>query len=349
MSSDSSSLAWCETAGSAHQIGWSLGRQGRDAAHHALVPSKAWRTIIRYAGSARAQRMGAATREAFPEIWEELQGLAEGLALPFDEVLAWNCRGDLLAASADGCTTVQVPGKAIHIAHNEDGLPFLRGSCFIARVGPDRQPGFVTFCYPGSLPGHTFAFTDCGLVATGNNVRLTGVEPELPRMVIARALLQSAGLDAALDLLRHAPATGGFHFTLAAVGDPRLLSVELGAGTTCITELTEAAVHTNHALQQPLASHPQIVTDSSGDRQARGAALLAGGQASPLDILRDTGGPGLPIYRADPDDPDDENTLATAEFIVDAEGLDWRIHDHSFRALVYTARYTPKEHGNAHR
>ncbi|HSH41846.1 MAG TPA: C45 family peptidase, partial [Arenicellales bacterium] len=346
---ESSSLAWCDAAGAPHQVGWTLGRQGRDAAHDALVPSEAWRTIVRQAGSTRVRRMGAATREAFPDIWEELAGLAEGLDLPFEDVLAWNCRGDLLAASADGCTTVQVPGRTIHIAHNEDGLPFLRGRCFIARVEANGQPGFVTFCYPASLPGHTFAFTDRGLVATGNNVRLAGVEPELPRMVLARALLQSNSLDNALALLRGAPATGGFHFTLAQVGDPRLFSAEIGGGNACVTEITEPAVHTNHALRPPLADRPQIVTDSSRDRQARATDLLAANEVSPLEILRDTGGPGLPIYRDDPDDPDEENTLATADFVIDTEGLYWRIHDRPSGTPVYAARYTPGDDAEAFR
>lgn len=349
MSGDDSALTWCAAAGPAHQVGWTLGRQGRAAVHRVLVPGEAWRSVTAHARSDRVRRMGAATRERFPGVWAELQGLAEGLGLPFNEVLAWNCRGDLLAASADGCTTVQVPGTIIRIAHNEDGLPFLRGSCFIARVEPDQQPGFVSFCYPGSLPGHTFAFTDHGLVATGNNVRLTGVEPEIPRMVLGRALLRSAGLDAALELLRGAPATGGFHFTLAAVGDPRLLSVEIGAGAVCVRALTETAIHANHALQQPLADQPQIVTESSGDRQERGAALLATGRKSPLEILRDSGGPGLPIHRADPNDPDGENTLATAEFIIDPESLEWRIYDRPSGTPVYAARYTPGDHGEAHR
>lgn len=348
MSSDGSSLAWCDAAGSAHQVGWTLGRHERDAVHHALVPSRAWRTIIHYAGSARVQRLGAATRATFPAIWEELRGLADGLDLPFDAVLAWNCRGDLLAASTGGCTTVQIPGKTRHIAHNEDGLPLLRGSCFIARVEPDRQPGFVTFCYPASLPGHTFAFTDHGLVVTGNNLRLTDVNPELPRMVLARSLLQAASLDTALDLLRKAPPMGGFHFTLAAVGDPRLLSVESGAGSACVRELTEPAVHANHVLQSPLAKRPQIITDSSRNRQARAAGLLAAGN-TPLEILRDTGGPGLPIYRADHKDPDHENTLATVEFIVAAKSLDWRIYERPSGTPVYAARYTPGEHAKARR
>jgi hypothetical protein len=40
-----------------------------------------------------------------------------------------------------------------------------------------------------------------------------------------------------------------------------------------------------------------------------------------LAILADRSDPDLPIYRIDPDDPDWENTLATAVFRLDASGV----------------------------
>jgi len=44
--------------------------------------------------------MAAQTAKTFPRIMAELDGMAEGLDLPFDEIFAWNCRGDLLASGA---------------------------------------------------------------------------------------------------------------------------------------------------------------------------------------------------------------------------------------------------------
>src|SRR3546814_11987702 len=52
----------------------------------------------------------ALTEARFPRYWQELQGLAAGLALPFDDVFAWNSRGDVWALATDGCTTVLLPG-----------------------------------------------------------------------------------------------------------------------------------------------------------------------------------------------------------------------------------------------
>lgn len=257
--------------------------------------------------------------------------MAEGLGLPFAQVMAWNSRGDLRATVSDGCTTVMLPGETPVLAHNEDGLPFFRGACFIADVVPDGAPGFRGFCYPGSIPGHTFAWTDAGLVQTVNNIRLTGVDPEVPRMAIGRALLARETLAAAEGFLRDAPASGGFHFALTHRRDRRILSVEFGGGETVIDEVTAPALHANHALRH---AGPQIVTQSSGDRQARGDALVAEGRDA-LAILRDTGGSGLPIRRDAPDDPDHENTLATALFTVEERGVEWRVHDDAHGPAAY--------------
>ena len=127
----------------------------------------------------------------------------------------WNCRGDLLAASPDGCTTVLKPGKNHTVAHNEDGLPFFKGSCFIVEAAPKAAPGFRSFCYPGSLPGHTFAVTERNLIQTINNLRLRNVTLGAPRMVLARAVLGAGTLDQAVRLLNQTPSCGGFHMTLA--------------------------------------------------------------------------------------------------------------------------------------
>ncbi len=262
----------------------------------------------------------------FPDIWEEIIGLADGLELPLDKVFAWNCRGDLLASVPDGCTTVMTPGPVLGLAHNEDGLPFFRDTCFIADARPDRAMPFHAFCYPGSLPGHTFGWNAAGLVQTVNNLRLRGITASIPRMVLGRAVLSAQSLDQALAILCEDPMSGGFHMALAQAGDQRLISVEFGDGRISETQLIVRQVHANHALHLPLSQSGQIITDSSGDRQNRGDSLAAS-EANSRDILNDRWTKGLPIRRDMPDDPDSENTLATVHFRVGATCVEWEVYD----------------------
>lgn len=318
-------LGWLTAGGSHFDIGLTLGRQGHDAVHDILVASTAWRAIVSRREAPAVTRLHAWTAHHFPWVMEELRGLAEGLALPLDQVFAWHCRGELLASAPDGCTSVLLPGETPCLAHNEDGLPGLDGTAFLVHATPDDQPAFLSFCYPGSLPGHTFALTESGLVQTVNNLRLIGLVPAAPRMVLGRAMLTQRSVADVLALLEAAPASAGFHFSLAQLGEARLTSVELGGGQLSHCEVTAPLTHANHALHHPCATTGQTITRSSADRQRRGEALLAAGERDPLVILGDGGGDGLPILRRDPHDPDDENTLATVCFRLRPDDITWEV------------------------
>jgi hypothetical protein len=251
------------------------------------------------------------------------------MELPFDEVFAWNCRGDVWAMAPDGCTTVQIPGSFPVIAHNEDGDPGLRSGCALATITPDQAQPFTAFVYPGSIPGHTFATNGSGLVLTVNNIRSTLAGDGLPRMVLSRAVLDCATIDAALTLLSETPRSGAFHFTLAQAGQSRLASVEFTHAHCSIAEIANPAVHANHLVHVAMASKPQIKTGSSDSRQERGQDILdaSDGSPDPLSILWDQERRALPIYRAQPDDPDNENTLATAVFKIGKDSVDWAVYD----------------------
>jgi hypothetical protein len=341
MTDNAATLGWIAAAGTPGDLGRALGRAGQDAMHRHIVNNPLWHQVNSPRHLLRLSCMAATVQTRFPAIWAELQGLAEGLELPFGQVMAWNCRGDLLATSPDGCTTVLLPGDCPVLAHNEDGFPFLRGACFIAQLAPVDAPTITAFCYPGSIPGHTFAFTGAGLVQTVNNIRLIGVTPDVPRMVLGRATLAATTLEQAVDTLRACPNSGGFHLGLSHLRDRRILSVEYGAGQVSVREITAPAIHANHALHHPGGPAGQIVTQSSADRQRRGEELLNGQGADPLAILRDTDGPGLPIRRDAPDDPDDENTHATAVFRFAPEGLNWAFYTQTSGPAAYVGLSRP--------
>ena len=312
-------LHWLNTAATGYDFGVALGQQGRESVHAGLLTTPLWQQIIADKHAAKVALLAKNTQQQFPEIFAELQGLADGLALPFEQVFAWNCRGDLLTHTADGCTTVQIPGDKIIIAHNEDGLPVFDGKCFIVeRTG---EGGFSSFAYPGSIPGHTFGMTNSGLVMATNNLRLSGFDAKIPRMVLARELLNCNSVDQARTHLSNNNTSGGFHFSLAQMGDPRLISLEFGAGHTIDKEITVPSLHANHALMNNDAYQSQIITQSSQDRQQRGTELVEAGQHQPLDILRDKSADGLPIWRREADDPDDENTIASAVFEISANKI----------------------------
>ncbi|MYL23298.1 6-aminopenicillanic acid acyl-transferase [Halomonas alkaliantarctica] len=295
-------------AGTPYAMGRQLGEYGLEAVHAVLVHDPAWQAIQEKArqNAPLIARLAANTQRDFPAIWQELRGLADGLALPLDEVFAWNCRGELLATVADGCTSVQMPGGVL--AHNEDGLPCLQGRCLWVTAQPQDEGAFSVFCYPGSLPGHTVGVCRGRFAFAVNNLRFANLAPMLPRIVVCRALLRVRSVKDAVALLERFNRCAGFHITLAERSGASMVSVEFGAGHTAVNTLSTPAVHANHALYHP---GRQCITRSSADRQHRGEALLAQGVDNPLTILHDQSPEALPILRRALDDPDNENTLAS--------------------------------------
>lgn len=319
--------------GTPFEAGHQMGRFGAARLQAYARQSPAWASVMRLRGTPLALALADHWRQTFPRAWQELEGLAAGLEMPFEDVLLWNCRGDLWAMAPDGCTTVQQAGPSPRITHNEDGDPFFAGHCAIATFEVQGSPAFASFLYPGSLPGHTFAVTDAGLAITVNNLRCREVRPGVPRMALTRALLDAPTLEAALALLDSTPRAGGFHLTLGHRASSRLVSVEFSSEACSVHDISGCMLHANHAIHAGLQHLPQVVTASSLSRQQRGDALLqapsAGGPgpADALCVLADTEGADLPIYRTAPDDSDGENTLATADIRIAPAGITWQVYE----------------------
>jgi predicted choloylglycine hydrolase len=333
-------LGYLEAGGAPYDIGVQLGRFGAAIAHRHLITKHAWASVMAFREDPRIAAMHEMVEARFPAYWLELQGLADGLDLPFDEVFLWNCRGDVWAMAPDGCTTVQIPGSEPVLAHNEDGDPGLRGHCALAHVRPLGGKAFTAFIYPASIPGHTFAATEAGLVQTVNNIRSRGVGAGLPRMLLGRALLDCATLDEAVKLLDRSKRAGAFHMTLAQRGDQRLISIEFTHSNCSVVTLEQPQCHSNHLIHPATSNERQIITASSHSRQQRGDDIIAGigegRKLDPLSVLWDKGNPVLPVHREHPDDPDHENTLATAVFRIGAKALEWRVYDRAGSAPRFT-------------
>ncbi|MCX8966053.1 C45 family autoproteolytic acyltransferase/hydolase [Erwinia psidii] len=317
--------------GSAFSVGQQLGESGRDAWHKKLTQTRLWQTVIGLSASDHIQAMRTAVIGQYPLIWQELQGMAQGLEAPLEEVFAWNCRGDLLRSTSDGCSTIaggSATGSWV-IAHNEDGFPQLREECALASITPDDGPAFLSFIYPGSIPGHTFSVNEKGIVNTVNNIRVLHRPAGLPRQVLARAALNASSLDEAILQLTSPVRAGAFHHTLAQMGDNRLFSVEATGAGCSVVQVTGTMGHSNHLIHAEMANVAQVITDSSAARQATLKILLK--SAHPLNtevartILSDQSNAELPICRLSPQDPDDENTLATAVFDVGTRQIGWQI------------------------
>lgn len=336
-------------SGGPYEIGHTLGRAGAAAIRDVIPALAEYRGLRRWRGSDRLRRLEDAARSAYPAYVRELEGLADGAGAAFDDLLIWNCRGDLAEDGDDGeegCTTVFLPGGGTGavIGHNEDGQAGMDGHCVLATVEPADGVGFTAFCYPGMTPGNTFGVNAAGLVQTINHLSVGDRKPGIPRQFVARAVLGSRTLDEALDHLGRADRASGFHHGLAQAGDDRVLAVEAPASVCAVRHLTAPAAHANHLVFKDATHLACETSDSSAARQQRAESLLrdgAGISGDPTAVLFDVESDAPPIHRRGDLAPDDGCTLATAVFRVSADGVSWAVHYDGAAQPVYTGEVAP--------
>ena len=315
-------------AGSPYQLGYKLGLQAKSIFARYIKNSHHFTKLLPWRDSDWLTDVDKQIQQTFPRIYQELQGLADGCEQDFKDILLWNCRGDLLPTGPEGCTSIAVQknDRAI-VAHNEDGDPNLRGHCFLLDARLDNGIRIFSFAYPGSIPGHTICANSHGLVYTVNNIRLVEQGTGLPRMIISRALLESKNCEAFIALLENHRRSGGFHYTVADKQTKQPYSIEAPFQGVSVEKASPVAVHANHLVHKQQSEISQIITESSRCRQIRMEALAAHysdsiDEEKCFSILQDIEENALPIFRTEPDDPDEENTLATGVFTLSKKGVE---------------------------
>jgi hypothetical protein len=316
-----------------YRAGYIIGQRSRKIMHEYVLASKPWQALKAWIGSDRLKNMEDAARAAFPRYVDELAGIADGCNLPFSHVFLWNSRGDISPFVSDGCTTVCAPSPdGVLLGHNEDGDPNLRPHCFISKREPgSKNSGYIAFTYPASINGHTFSVNSAGIVQLVDNIRSLEYGDGVPRQLLSRALLDCRSLDDAFAILKSCGRAGSFHHLLAQTGEKDILSIEYTPREVSLLRLHTSYGHANHFIHPRLQDSKQRITPSSAARQIRIDQLCSKltDSTGPADIrlmLGDIKNRDLPVYRMDPEDSDNENTLATAVFRVTSEAVQSRVY-----------------------
>jgi Acyl-coenzyme A:6-aminopenicillanic acid acyl-transferase len=271
-------------------------------------------------GSDRFHAVRQASALGFPQAWAELAALAHGAAVPFDDLVLLNFRGDLGTVTGGiGCSDLAWRRERSVIGHNEDGAPENVGQCALLTLALDRLPTVTAFWYPGFLPTNAFTVTADGLVWTIDHLPVASPGTGAGRHFVGRGVQRSATtVDEVIDCLRTNPSAGGFAYT---IGDRtgRIVSAEAAAGRHAAVEVGPESSpllwHTNHGRYIPGCE-----ASLSGTSAARGEILDAlsvpAEDPDPAWFLRILAGASLPEgVRADPAPGRNATTLCT--FIAD--------------------------------
>jgi isopenicillin-N N-acyltransferase-like protein len=190
------------------------------------------------------------SRAVYPRYIEELEGIAEGAGVSFDEVFVSMCE-ELWepAAWVKGCTDMAARGRATLdgstlVAHTNDLSPDAESRLVILKIQAGDEPEFI-----GVSPGGvaiSAGFNAAGISLTGNQLNNNDIRPGVPRLLVARAIMGSRTLSEAMGhcLL---PQRASSYNNVIADGSGEVYSFE-GSATDCEAIYIEKDVmaHANH-------------------------------------------------------------------------------------------------------
>jgi isopenicillin-N N-acyltransferase-like protein len=230
----------------------------------------------------------------FPDMLEEIDGIARGAGLSLDEVLLINARTDIMAMvdaastahAIPACTALALRGKAggrsaLALAQNWDWDPVLADAPVILRLRPADGPALVTLVEAGMIGKIGFNEHRLG-VCLNFLSHVDDGEPGrfgVPVHCLLRAVQNCATLDEAVAAVAFAPRGASANFLLAQHTADGPHAVDLEVAPNAVAEIPDRGgdlIHTNHYLSATLATG---CTSGRGPstmkRQARAEQLAA--------------------------------------------------------------------------
>ncbi len=211
------------SSGSALERGTQYGRAAADLIADAIAYYRAG--FSRQAGLSWAEALEhslpwqSLIERDFPELLEEMAGIAEGAGVALAEIVALNCRGEIVydnwfarvdgpdaaRQEIDGCTSFSlIDGAAgddhVYAGQNWDWRHAIRDTVVVLRVVQPPKPTLIMQLEAGQIGRH--GANSLGLALNGNGLGgrfddSTG----MPQTVIRRAVLDAANIADALKVL----------------------------------------------------------------------------------------------------------------------------------------------------
>ncbi|HET9015537.1 MAG TPA: C45 family peptidase [Thermomicrobiaceae bacterium] len=164
-----------------------------------------------------------------PVILEEMRGIGDGAGFGLEEIVAVNCRTEILFGArqpgapdptAHECTTIAVAPSASAtgttlLAKNWDWKAACRDSVIVLQVAQDDGPDFVMVVEAGMVGRD--GFNASGIAICGNLLRSVrdGGTPGDPVPIIRRRALNSTRLDAAFGAVLNAARSASTNYVVA--------------------------------------------------------------------------------------------------------------------------------------
>lgn len=296
-----------EVSGSHYEVGLAIGRRFAERISSAVAQCQS--QLPSYQNFIRSNKpYFKATETAFPELIEELAGVAAGSGVsPEDYFFLTN--PDIKSSATpylkrlhlegDHCSIlVSFNGDGVIVGHNEDFDPEAQDDLYLLKAVINGVPIFG-IQYITEMIGASASINGFGLIQCINELH-SGFRLGIPKNFIARAVLQCQNLDEAEKLITQVQHASGFNHVL--VQGSQITNIEIAGAQIAVTHFQgEPFIHTNHYLSPGLQAAEKYHTASSRHRYRRLKELVRPGMslADVETVLRDHAHPRHAICRHD--------------------------------------------------
>lgn len=211
------------------------------------------------------------SRKIYPQYVDELEGIAEGAGVPFENVFLSMCEELWESTAWRGCTDMAARGRATKdnstlIAHTNDLLPRAEEHLVLLKIQVEDEPEFLGISSGGIAI--SAGFNAAGISLTGNQLDNNDIRPGVPRLLVVRAILASRHLSEAMDHCLLPQRASSYNNVLADTSG-EVYCME-GSATDCEPIYIEEDVlaHTNHYLS-PAMRHFEADRNSIGNSVLR--------------------------------------------------------------------------------
>ncbi len=326
-------LPMIEVTGSPYERGKQQGEQARPQILRALTGYRetisqalrmTWEEAVR-----EARKFLPYGEEAFPDFVLELEGIAEGGKVPFEDVWSLNCYEGLgdTRQQVWGCTSLavrddQTADGHVLLAHNEDWSSVDRDNVYLLRAKPDEGPPFIGMTYGPLLVN--IGFNAEGIGVTIDSAHSIDGRVGVPRILYSRAILQARTIGEAIAACLPKLRAGGYSY-LVADSHGEMYSIETSATVHDVMYGQEGwLIHTNHylspkmqALEEPDVHVGSTVRFHRAERLLR-SQLGQATQESLRQVLHDhVNWPYSICMHEDPVKPPHQRGLTLASLVMD--------------------------------
>lgn len=265
-----------ELVGTPREIGEKHGREGKEQIHVSLGTYEklfyGFHQISWKEARNRALDHLKAIEAYDSQLIEEMEGIAYGAGVDFEDILALNARSEIALTGhkdkifSDGCTSIAITAPASDetiIGQNWDWKGSQIESLLLLRIKQEGKPD-ITMVTEGGIIGK-IGCNSAGVAVCLNALITDKKSNEVPIHLGLRSVLNSSSFHEALSRVNHGQMASAANFMIAfheGEGSSMAANVEVSPfGIDLLAEPNGISVHSNHILSQELLKNLNDLND----------------------------------------------------------------------------------------